>query len=112
MKFFNQAASLGSAEALFELSGFYLTGKKELGIAANSVEAYAKAKAAAELGYAKAQYGMGVYCDQGIGLPARDEKAAQDWYLKAYKQGDKKAAAKLGMSLPKSRKGNVNCKMM
>jgi TPR repeat protein len=103
--FFNEAASRGNAEAMFELSGVHLMGNKELAIVPDTAEAFRRAKESADLGYSKAQYGVGVYCEQGIGLVKPDAEASIDWYFKAAKQGDKKAIEKLkraGKSVPKS----------
>lgn len=104
--FFNEAASRGNAEAMFELSGFYLTGNAELTIKADTAEAFRRAKASADLGYAKAMYGVGVYCEQGIGLAEADREGSLDWFFRAASAGDKKAIEKLkraGRSVPKSK---------
>jgi len=41
---------------------------------------------AAELGFAEAQYDLGVRCILGLGTP-KDEKAGLEWYRKAAAQG-------------------------
>lgn len=114
--FFSEAATRGSAEAMFEISGFYLTGNTEIGVPQDSGEAYRRAKAAAGLGYSKAQYGLGLYCEQGIGLNKPDQKAAREWFIQAARQGDRKALAKLGKNVPKdvmkANKSSGECKMM
>lgn len=53
----------------------------------NMVEALTQYKTSALAGYAPAQTRLGYLFEQGKGVP-RDKYSAQEWYLKAAKQGD------------------------
>jgi len=67
------------------------------GVPRSDAEAVVWYRKAAEQGYAKAQYNLGVCCDKGRGLP-KDHVEAAAWYRKAAEQGHTKAQFNLGVS--------------
>ena len=66
------------------------------GTAVDHVEAVKWVRKAAEQGFARAQYDLGLMYEFGTGVERSNEKAAE-WYLKAAKQGDARAQDNLGI---------------
>ena len=82
------------AEAQLAISGWCLTGIPEGVLAQSEQEAYTWARLAADQGLAKAEYALGHYSENGIGVDA-DLEEAKRWYAKAAKHGCPKAAMRL-----------------
>jgi TPR repeat protein len=61
------------------------------GVAQNKEEAFKYYIESAKLGYANAQYNVGIYLHEGKGGQAKDAIAANEWMIKAAKQGQKDA---------------------
>lgn len=79
----NAATKGDDPESEVLLADCYLSGKFVLQDSNESVKWYRKA---ADQGYAKAQYHLGIFYFQGIGVEANKEEAAK-WYRKAADQG-------------------------
>lgn len=60
----------------------------------SSTEAYLWARKAADKGLAKAEYAVGYYTENGVGVVA-DGQEAKRWYLRAAGQGNKRAISRL-----------------
>jgi TPR repeat protein len=87
------AASLGSADAMFELFIHYHTG---LGVPADDAIALRWVRQAADAGHPRAMYNMGAFHATGSLLP-RDPSAALDWYNRASEAGNVRATAALAV---------------
>jgi TPR repeat protein len=92
IQFYAMAAERSHPEAELALSGWYLTGAE--GVVVQSDEhAYTWARRAAEKGLSKAEYAVGYYTENGVGVEA-DKTEALRWYAKAAVKGNKRAAVK------------------
>lgn len=102
VKLFEEAATLGDAEAQYQLALAFTSGKGTLGVshyAVSSAELRDKAtkyiRMAAEQGHPKAQYLFGRDCYRGWGVP-EDKSVGLRWLLKAAAQGEVEAQLELG----------------
>lgn len=93
---YQQAAERGMLpEAQLAISGWCLTGIAEDAVLPQSEQqAYIWARLAADQGLPKAEYALGHYSENGIGVPV-DVDEAKRWYLKAARHGCRKAALRL-----------------
>ncbi|KAJ3167105.1 hypothetical protein HDU88_002442 [Geranomyces variabilis] len=90
---YTQAAQQSSdPEAELALSGWYLTGAQGV-LQQSDTEAYQWARKAADKGLPKAQYAVGWYSENGVGVQA-DLEEARRWYRYAAVQGDRRAQAR------------------
>ncbi|KAJ3057276.1 hypothetical protein HK097_009935 [Rhizophlyctis rosea] len=90
---YTRAAEKGDPEAELALSGWYLTGAEGI-LKQSDQEAYLWARKAADKGLAKAEYAVGYYSENGVGVRP-DLEEARRWYLRASGQGNKKAITRL-----------------
>ncbi|PVG02851.1 HCP-like protein [Serendipita vermifera] len=90
---YTKAAEKGDAEAELALSGWYLTGSEGV-LPQSDAEAYLWARRAANKGLSKAEFAVGYYAEQGIGVK-QDIEFAKRWYMRAAAQGNKRAMARL-----------------
>jgi hypothetical protein len=67
-----------------------------IGVAQDDVQAVSWYRKAAEQGYAKAQFALGLMYEDGKGV-AQDDVQAVSWYRKAAEQGDAMAQFALGL---------------
>ena len=93
IKWYQQAAEKGYPDAELALSGWFLTGAEGV-LPQSDTEAYLWARRAAEQGLAKAQYAVGYYSENGVGVRA-DVEEARRWYAKAAGQGNARAVQRL-----------------
>ncbi|KAI8803816.1 HCP-like protein, partial [Cladochytrium replicatum] len=103
--FYALAAGKGSAEAIFEIGGWYLTGADDatsgFRLERSHREAFRWAKKAADLGLARAMHAVGYFYETGVGVPSAEadeesKKMSGEWYRRAAERGDAKAAKKIG----------------
>ncbi|KAG8822964.1 hypothetical protein FRC17_009436 [Serendipita sp. 399] len=78
---YTKAAERGNADAELALSGWYLTGSEGV-LPQSDAEAYLWARRAANKGLAKAEFAVGYYAEQGIGVK-QDMEIAKRWYMRA-----------------------------
>lgn len=78
---YTKAAEKGDAEAELALSGWYLTGSEGV-LPQSDAEAYLWARRAANKGLSKAEFAVGYYAEQGIGVK-QDIEFAKRWYMRA-----------------------------
>jgi TPR repeat protein len=90
---YTKAAEQGDPEAELALSGWYLTGAPSV-LQQSDTEAYLWARKAADKGLAKAEYAIGYYTENAIGVKD-DFEEARKWYLRAAGQGNKRAIQRL-----------------
>lgn len=90
---YTKAAEKGNAEAELALSGWYLTGSEGV-LPQSDAEAYLWARRAANKGLSKAEFAVGYYAEQGIGVK-QDMEFARRWYMRAAAQGNKRAMSRL-----------------
>ncbi|KAL3901033.1 MAG: hypothetical protein SGCHY_000911 [Lobulomycetales sp.] len=76
------------------LSGWYLTGAEGL-LQQNSTEAYLWSRKAADKGLSDAEYAVGYYEENGIGVQGKTYEDARKWYLRAAAQGNRRATDRL-----------------
>ncbi|RIB02444.1 HCP-like protein [Gigaspora rosea] len=93
IRYYSRAAEKGDASAELALSGWYLTGSETV-LKQSDTEAYLWARKAADKGLAKAEYAIGYYTEQGIGVKQNLEEAKR-WYMRAAAQGNKRAMQRL-----------------
>ncbi|KAJ3029397.1 hypothetical protein HDV00_009616 [Rhizophlyctis rosea] len=91
---YSRAAEKGDPEAELALSGWYLTGAEGI-LRQSDQEAYLWARRAADKGLAKAEYAVGYYSENGVGVRGGDVEEARRWYLRASGQGNRKAIQRL-----------------
>jgi TPR repeat protein len=90
---YRKAALQEDPEGELSLSGWYLTGAEGL-LTQSDTEAYIWARKAADKGLSKAEYAVGYYTENGIGVqPSMEE--AKLWYTRSAGQGNKRAAQRL-----------------
>jgi TPR repeat protein len=89
----HKAASLGNADAMFELYIHYANG---LGVAANENAALDACRQAAEAGHSRATYNMGAFNASGRGMP-RNIPEAIKWYELAAAAGNPSAMVGLAV---------------
>ncbi|KAJ3167284.1 hypothetical protein HDU88_002202 [Geranomyces variabilis] len=89
---YTRAAEQSDPDAELALSGWYLTGAEGV-LHQSDTEAYLWARKAADKGLPKAQYAVGWYSENGVGVQA-DFEEARRWYLHAAAQGNKRAEAR------------------
>lgn len=99
---YSKAAEQGDPEAELALSGWYLTGAENV-LAQSNQEAYLWARKSANKGLAKAEYAVGYYLENGIGVKANLEDAKR-FYLSAASQNNKRAIIRL----KELKAGNIN----
>ncbi|KAJ3160119.1 hypothetical protein HDU86_000955 [Geranomyces michiganensis] len=90
---YTRAAEQSDPDAELALSGWYLTGAEGV-LRQSDTEAYLWARKAADKGLAKAEYAVGWYSENGVGVQA-DFEEARRWYLRAAAQGNKRAIARV-----------------
>lgn len=90
---YSKSATQGEPEAELALSGWYLTGFNQV-LAKNDHEAYLWAKKAADKGLAKAEYALGYFLENGIGIPHNFEESRR-WYMRSSGQGNKLAIRRI-----------------
>ncbi|KAJ1647262.1 hypothetical protein IWQ61_010113, partial [Dispira simplex] len=90
---YTRAAEQGDPEAELALSGWYLTGSDNV-LEQSDTEAYLWARKAADKGLAKAEYAIGYYNENGIGVK-QDMEEARRWYMRSAAQGHKRAMNRL-----------------
>ncbi|KAI8922441.1 hypothetical protein DFJ77DRAFT_425672 [Powellomyces hirtus] len=90
---YTRAAEQTDPDAELALSGWYLTGAEGV-LRQSDTEAYLWARKAADKGLAKAEYAVGWYSENGVGVKA-DLEEARRWYLRAAAQGNKRAVARV-----------------
>lgn len=78
---YSKAAMQEEHQSELALAGWYLTGSEPV-LQRNDMEAYLWARKAATAGLAKAEYAMGYFTEEGIGVPANLEDAKR-WYWRA-----------------------------
>jgi TPR repeat protein len=78
---YSRAAGQAEHQSELALSGWYLTGSEGV-LQQSDTEAYLWARKAAQAGLAKAEFAMGYYTEQGIGVPENLEDAKR-WYWRA-----------------------------
>jgi TPR repeat protein len=78
---YSRAATQQEHQSELALSGWYLTGSEGV-LQQSDTEAYLWARKAAQAGLAKAEFAMGYYTEQGIGVPENLEDAKR-WYWRA-----------------------------
>lgn len=93
VRYYADAAENGHPEAELALSGWYLTGAEGV-VPQSDEEAYYWARRAAEKGLAKAEFAVGYYAENGVGISANREEALR-WYSRAAEKGNKRAQAKV-----------------
>ncbi|KAI8822050.1 uncharacterized protein EV422DRAFT_495040 [Fimicolochytrium jonesii] len=90
---YTRAAEQSDPDAELALSGWYLTGAEGV-LRQSDTEAYLWARKAADKGLAKAEYAVGWYSENGVGIKP-DLEEARRWYLRAAAQGNKRAVARV-----------------
>lgn len=93
LAWYTRAAEKGDPQAELALSGWYLTGSEGV-LKQSDAEAYLWARRAANKGLADAEYAVGYYTEQEIGVRA-DLEIAKRWYMRAAAQGNSRAMARL-----------------
>ena len=88
-----QAASLGSLDAVFELFVHHFNG---VGVPRDVEAARGLVRRAADAGHPRAMYNMGAFHATGT-LVARDPAAALEWYTRAAEAGNVRATAALAV---------------
>jgi len=109
MRYFGMAAAKGHGESMFELAGWYLTGSQvshttddgkqndevvEYVIEPSNEIAFQWTRKAAERSLPKAEFALGYFYDNGIGIN-KDAEEAMKWYYVASTHGDPKAQKKM-----------------
>ncbi|ORX51517.1 HCP-like protein [Piromyces finnis] len=110
IQYFGMAAAKGHGESMFELAGWYLTGSQVSHTTANDKEqnnevveyviepsneiAFQWTRKAAERNLPKAEFAIGYFYDNGIGIN-RDAEEAMKWYYVASTHKDPKAIKKM-----------------
>ena len=98
---FGKAADAGNAQAMVLLGTLYAQG---LGGPKSDADAVRLFRRAAELGYARGMYNLGLMCEADRGVPAGSGvDAAIGWYAKAADRGDGDAAYRLGLMYEQGR---------
>ncbi|TPX63301.1 hypothetical protein SpCBS45565_g06741 [Spizellomyces sp. 'palustris'] len=96
--YYSLAAQKGSAEAMYELCAWHFTGAEDANgkevLVQDDEEAYIWARKAAEKGLAKAEYAVGYFTENGIGVQG-DMEEALEWYTLAARHGDPHAVSRL-----------------
>jgi TPR repeat protein len=90
---YSRAAKQGNPQAEMALSGWYLTGAKNI-LEPNDREAFLWALKSTEGGFVKAEYALGYYYEVGLGCE-KDLEMAKRFYQRAATQGHEKAIEKL-----------------
>lgn len=112
---YSRAASQAEHQSELALSGWYLTGSEGV-LQQSDTEAYLWARKAAQAGLAKAEFAMGYYTEQGIGVPENLEDAKR-WYWRAAAQDYPDARKRLeelkrmGKNVPRQRERISRSKM-
>jgi TPR repeat protein len=98
---FGKAADAGNAQAMVLLGTLYAQG---VGGPKSDSDAVRMFRRAAELGYARGMYNLGLMCEADRGVPAGSGvDAAVGWYSKAADRGDGDAAYRLGLMYEQGR---------
>ncbi|KAJ3126136.1 hypothetical protein HK098_007847 [Nowakowskiella sp. JEL0407] len=96
IRWYRRAAEQGDAEAELALSGWYFTGTKDGVLQRDMYKAYFWSKKAASKGLTKAQFAVGHYLENNIGIPEDEtDLDYMNWYRKAAQQGFPKAIQRL-----------------
>ena len=90
---FTKAATQGDPEAELALSGWYFTGAQGV-LVKSAKDAYLWARKSADKGLPKAEFAVGYYTENGVGVEP-DLLEARKWYLRAASQGDAKSISRL-----------------
>ena len=90
---YTKAATQGHPEAELALAGWYLTGSEGV-LPQSDLDAYLWARKAADKGLAKAEFAVGYFTENGIGLRP-DLTEARKWYMRSAGQGNKRAIGRL-----------------
>ncbi len=93
LDYHKRAATLGNADAMFELYVYYSTGQ---GVKKDAKVAVDWCMKAADLGQFRACFNMGAFYATGSGVP-KDTTQSLKWYEKASAFGNGKASATLGV---------------
>lgn len=91
--YYTVAAEKAHNEACFALTAWYLVGAPKV-LPQSDENAYIWAKRAADMGLPKAEYAVGYFTEMGIGCEKNNIEAIE-WYKKAAKDGDKRAAQRI-----------------
>jgi len=110
IRYFGMAAAKGHGESMFELAGIYLTGSEvthttqgdggetkdevEYIIEPSNETAFQWTRKAAERNLPKAEFAIGYFYDNGIGIE-KDAEEAMKWYYVASTHNDPKAVKKM-----------------
>jgi len=104
MRYFGMAAAKGHGESMFELAGWYLTGSEvykdenrdeiEYIIEPSNETAFQWTRKAAERNLPKAEFAIGYFYENGIGIN-KDPEEAMKWYYVASTHKDPKAIQKM-----------------
>ncbi|KAJ1565475.1 hypothetical protein HK096_002577, partial [Nowakowskiella sp. JEL0078] len=78
---YTRAAAQDDPESMLALSGWYLTGAESI-LGQSDKEAFLWAQKSADTGLAKAEYAVGYYFEQGIGVKTNISEAKK-WYTRA-----------------------------
>ncbi|KAK6099541.1 Chitin synthase 4 [Batrachochytrium dendrobatidis] len=95
---YSAAAATGYSEALFSLAGWYMTGAEGV-LVKNERRAFELASGAAAQNLPRAQYTIGHFFEQGIGITANLEQAII-FYNKAAANGEERAIKRLSELAP------------
>ena len=93
IRWYSKAAEQGLADAELALSGWYSTGAQGA-LRQSDTDAYLWSRKAAERGHPKAEYLVGSYFEEGIGVD-RNLEEAKYWYAQSAKKGYSRASQKL-----------------
>jgi TPR repeat protein len=90
---YTKSATLGDPDAELALAGWYLTGSEGVLMQSDS-DAYLWARKSADKGLARAEYAVGYFTENGIGVRP-DVHEARKWYLRAAAQNNKRSIQRL-----------------
>lgn len=113
--YYTIAALGGDPKAMLAMCAWYMVGAEPV-LPRNEEEAYEWAIRAAQRGLAKAQFAVGYFMENGIGVE-RDILQSTNWYRKAAEGGDKRAIERLDRSkkvsaVTESKKKENDCVIM
>ncbi|ODV88521.1 hypothetical protein CANCADRAFT_19721, partial [Tortispora caseinolytica NRRL Y-17796] len=91
--YYTIGAMAGEPMAMMGLLSWYVSGAEGV-LDRNEEQAYQWARRAAFAGDAKGQFAVGYFLEEGIGTDP-DPAGAMEWYMKAAKNGDQRAKARI-----------------